>query len=972
MKNALGSMSRIFLALLALAMAPAVHAADWNFSAQAPDTGKGMRQEWLRMAPGMTKASVVSLGVADDADIEMVRHANADASNKRLQIGIGREVPRSAAASSASLDWQAVSGGMAAHWMVSSAGARAIRIGLDVARLAPSAEVRFAGNGGAGTVYGPYSIADLTSAQGTWWSPVLEDDSALVEVFVGDRVAVADVSISIALVSHLFASPTAPNIDALAKASQACEVNLICLSASNAALANIGKSVAKMTFSDGLGGGTFLCTGTLLNPSDGSFTPYFYSAAHCMSTQAAASTLTTHWFYDAASCAGTTAGSSYEQLAGGATLLYVNTTSDVLFLRLNSMPPSAATYAGWNSSTLSNGVALTAVHHPAGDIKKVSLGTMGGFSGYLGGAGSDHLISLWNSTATGVTEGGSSGSGIFSSTGSDYQLRGGLHGGPSNCTATGADLRDYYSRFDQAYPNISQYLSPPASCSYSLSSSSASVGSGGGSGSFTVSTSSGCNWSATSGASWISTSSSGSGSGTVQYSVSANTSTSARTGTISAGGQTFTITQSGQSGGGSTTSLITNGGFESGSSAWTQSPSNIITNDSSLARSGSYYAWLGGAISSTDVLYQDVTIPANATQATFQFWYRIFTQEAAGSGDYDFLNVTINSPSSGATLATIVSYSNSNAVTNWTQTPLYDLTAFRGQTVRIKFTATNDFSNYTSFRIDDVAFTATTSGGAASNYTALWYKPGEDGWGVNFNHQGNIVFGTLFTYDSAGAPMWLVMSAGYQQADGVTYTGDLFRTTGPAFNANPFTPIGAGNVTTVGTMSVTFASADAATLTYTYNGTRVTKTIQRQVYGSRAATCTATTGSRTSLSNYQDLWYKSGEDGWGVNVTHQDNIVFATLFTYDSTGKGMWLVMSAGYLQGDGSYLGTLYRTTGPAFNAVPFTPINAGNLTNVGTMRFSFSSGTTGTLTYTYNGTQVIKAIARQVFSSPLPACAS
>ena len=39
------------------------------------------------------------------------------------------------------------------------------------------------------------------------------------------------------------------------------------------------------------------------------------------------------------------------------------------------------------------------------------------------------------------------------------------------------------------------------------------------------------------------------------------------------------------------------------------------------------------------------------------------------------------------------------------------------------------------------------------------------------------------------------------QADGVTFTGDLYRTTGPAFNANPFTPIGTANLTKVGTMS---------------------------------------------------------------------------------------------------------------------------------------------------------------------------
>ena len=42
-----------------------------------------------------------------------------------------------------------------------------------------------------------------------------------------------------------------------------------------------------------------------------------------------------------------------------------------------------------------------------------------------------------------------------------YQLRGGLLGGPSSCDPA-ADRRDYYSRFDQAYPQISAYLGSTA------------------------------------------------------------------------------------------------------------------------------------------------------------------------------------------------------------------------------------------------------------------------------------------------------------------------------------------------------------------------------------------------------------------------------------------------------------------------------------------------------------------------------
>ena len=251
--------------------------------------------------------------------------------------------------------------------------------------------------------------------------------------------------------------------------------------------------------------------------------------------------------------------------------------------------------------------------------------------------------------------------------------------------------------------------------------------------------------------------------------------------------------------------------------------------------------------------------------------------------------------------------------------------------------------------------------------TALWWNPGESGWGLNLNHQGSTVFGTLFTYDATRAPLWLVMSGGAMQADGVSYTGDLYRTTGPAFNAVPFPPIGPSNLTRVGTMSLSFSDANAGSLTYTVNGVSVTKTIQRQVYGTRAANCLPTSDSRVASANYQDLWWNRSESGWGLNVTHQDSTLFATLFTYDATGRNMWLVMSSGTRQADGSYLGDLYRTAGPAFDTLPFTAVT---VSPVGTMRLRFTDGNTGTLTYSYNGVTVTKNIERQVFASPVSTC--
>ena len=209
----------------------------------------------------------------------------------------------------------------------------------------------------------------------------------------------------------------------------------------------------------------------------------------------------------------------------------------------------------------------------------------------------------------------------------------------------------------------------------------------------------------------------------------------------------------------------------------------------------------------------------------------------------------------------------------------------------------------------------------------------------------------------------------YRSADGTAFAGTLYRTTGPAFNAVPFTPITAANLTAVGTMSVSLAGPRAATVSYSVNGTRVAKLIQPQTYGTRASSCTRV-GATAASTNFQDLWWKADESGCGVNIAHQDQTLFATLFTYDASGRATWLVMSAGIKGADGAYSGDPYRTTGPPFSAQPFTPINSSNLTNVGGMQLRFSDGLRGTLSYTIDGTSVSKPISRQIFSTPASSC--
>lgn len=99
----------------------------------------------------------------------------------------------------------------------------------------------------------------------------------------------------------------------------------------------------------------------------------------------------------------------------------------------------------------------------------------------------------------------------------------------------------------QSAPSNSFAFSGP--CGYVLSSNSASYGANGGSGNVGLSTSPDCLWTATSSANWVGVvTDSGSGPGTILYTVAANSSTNSRTGTLSIGDASLTITQAGGSG----------------------------------------------------------------------------------------------------------------------------------------------------------------------------------------------------------------------------------------------------------------------------------------------------------------------------------------------------------------------------------------------------------------------------------------
>ena len=265
----------------------------------------------------------------------------------------------------------------------------------------------------------------------------------------------------------------------------------------------------------------------------------------------------------------------------------------------------------------------------------------------------------------------------------------------------------------------------------------------------------------------------------------------------------------------------------------------------------------------------------------------------------------------------------------------------------------------------------------AVNYQGLWYAApaeSEAGWGINFAHQGDTIFATWFTYDATGKAWWLTMTAD-KVADGV-YSGTLNQTRGPPFDAQPFNPA-LVTVAPVGSATITFIDANNGLFAYTVNGVVQSKAITRQVFGPLPTCAFDAVTDLAVAANYQDLWYAApaeSEAGWGINLTHQGDTIFATWFTYDFDGGPLWLSGTAQKTSA-GAYGGTLYRTTGPAYSTQPWDKTHV-TLTQVGAFTLAFLNGDSGSLAYSVvlgtppKAVTQSKSIVRQVFRNPGTVC--
>ena len=225
--------------------------------------------------------------------------------------------------------------------------------------------------------------------------------------------------------------------------SESCNNNVNCPEAQPW---NDEVSSVVLTLTDG---GTRLCSGAMINNVNQDFELYFLTSETCLGGHE-------DWIfmfnYESPTCE--SQDGIIDQTVSGATLLAHNSESDFALLRLEESPPEDFDiyFSGWDARLLTPSDCIS-IHHPVGDIKKISYHTGDAISdGWYFDDDSHWRIDSWNS---GITEPGSYGAPLFNS---NNRIVGQLHGGESSCEEA---VDDYYGKFSNSWAlGLKEWLDP--------------------------------------------------------------------------------------------------------------------------------------------------------------------------------------------------------------------------------------------------------------------------------------------------------------------------------------------------------------------------------------------------------------------------------------------------------------------------------------------------------------------------------
>lgn len=338
-------------------------------------------------------------------------------------------------------------------WTITLHSENALGLGIyyDDFYLPPGAEL-FLYNKEKTQVLGAYTSFNNPES-GLWANELIQGDEVTLELTLSKK-SIGQPRIHINEVAYAYRDVHFLNEYRQFGDSDPCQVNVNCSPVGDA-WQDEKRGVARILVKDGSSYGW--CSGSLINNTNQDCTPYFLTADHCAGSNMSDVQQWIFYFnYEASACSNPSSeGSLANQSMTGGTFRANggndgDAGSDFFLLELNNAVPDSYNpyFNGWDRSgnTSSSGASI---HHPSGDIKKISTYSTALQTTQWNGSGyNSHWYIVWssNNNGHGVTEGGSSGSPLFDANG---RIIGDLTGGSSYCSAQTSP--DMYGKFSYSW-----------------------------------------------------------------------------------------------------------------------------------------------------------------------------------------------------------------------------------------------------------------------------------------------------------------------------------------------------------------------------------------------------------------------------------------------------------------------------------------------------------------------------------------
>lgn len=397
------------------------------------------------------KGSLPAVVEVSPPDLLSIQKEDIEDARLEKSYRVGVEIPVAISLETSGQWDQLPGGGRIWRVAINSPGAQGIGLNFKNLQLPPGSDL-FVYTPDHSLVIGAITSSEIPSNH-TFTSRPLYGDKIIIEYYQPESVVGNEV-IEISGLVFMYRGMVQPAVkNNKSTLSGSCEVNVNCEEGQNWQNQKQGvvKIYAKVSTN------YFWCTGTLINNTEQNFSGLLLTAAHCSKNGSGVTASVddfSQWVfyfnYETAACGST--GAQEHTIIGVQKLAMANyqldVGSDFLLLKLQGEIPASYNpfYCGWNA-TSENSTSGVCIHHPGGDVKKISTYTTPLSSGTWGSTPNTHWVVKWAATNNGfgVTEGGSSGSPLFNNNG---LVIGALTGGDSDCQhLTEADMfgKVYYS-----------------------------------------------------------------------------------------------------------------------------------------------------------------------------------------------------------------------------------------------------------------------------------------------------------------------------------------------------------------------------------------------------------------------------------------------------------------------------------------------------------------------------------------------